>query len=311
MNSAVAPYQPQNSVLRIKVTDTGCGIAPENQHKVFKEIVQFDPNKTQGGGGSGLGLWITRKIIALHGGDVGLSSEGEGSGCCFYIDLPFSCIVEDANRSSSVKSEYMDGVLRNIMESRVQVPSKEDIDVDGHESALSRCSSCADIVQLPHRGNTTACDDVETVSITRGPTGSHEQSVSLGHCAMAGRELRILVVDDSALNRKMTGRALAALGHQSLEADDGTSAIDMYRASVAEGQTFDIIFLDNCMTCMHGPEAAEAIRQLGYRGLILGLTGHTSDEDVRDFTSKGATAVIAKPVNVTSLDRAIKKYLHN
>jgi CheY-like chemotaxis protein len=55
---------------------------------VFNEIVQFNANKQQGGGGSGLGLWISKKIVELHGGRVGLSSEGEGKGCTFFVEIP-------------------------------------------------------------------------------------------------------------------------------------------------------------------------------------------------------------------------------
>ena len=46
--------------LVVEVTDSGAGISAENQHKLFKDIVQFNPEKLQAGGGSGLGLWITK-----------------------------------------------------------------------------------------------------------------------------------------------------------------------------------------------------------------------------------------------------------
>ena len=49
---------------------------------------------------------------------------------------------------------------------------------------------------------------------------------------------------------------------------DNTNAGGMISMSM-----FDIIFMDNIMTTMNGPEAAEAIRALGYRGKIVGLTG--------------------------------------
>ena len=73
--------------LRIEVKDSGFGIAPENQHKVFNEVVQFHANKLQGGGGSGFGLVISKRIVDLHGGRIGLFSEGEGTGCTFFVDI--------------------------------------------------------------------------------------------------------------------------------------------------------------------------------------------------------------------------------
>ena len=54
--------------LRIEVIDTGAGISPENQKKLFGQYVQFDAGKLQKGSGSGLGLWISKGIVSLHGG---------------------------------------------------------------------------------------------------------------------------------------------------------------------------------------------------------------------------------------------------
>ena len=74
--------------LRIEVIDTGVGISIENQKKVFGEFVQFNKNTTQKGGGSGLGLMISRNIIQMHGGVLNFFSQGEGFGTTFYFDLP-------------------------------------------------------------------------------------------------------------------------------------------------------------------------------------------------------------------------------
>lgn len=53
------------------------GIALENQPRVFNEFAQFNRNTLQGGGGSGLGLWICRNLATLHGGEmVIISSTG-------------------------------------------------------------------------------------------------------------------------------------------------------------------------------------------------------------------------------------------
>jgi signal transduction histidine kinase len=55
--------------LLIEVVDSGVGISDENQKKLFHEIVQFRPELLQNGGGSGLGMWISKNIIDLHKGD--------------------------------------------------------------------------------------------------------------------------------------------------------------------------------------------------------------------------------------------------
>ena len=74
--------------LVLVVTDTGAGISPENQNKLFKDIVQFSPEKLQAGGGSGLGLWISGGIVDLHDGKISVHSEGEGMGSSFTVEIP-------------------------------------------------------------------------------------------------------------------------------------------------------------------------------------------------------------------------------
>jgi signal transduction histidine kinase len=83
INMKILRYDSEEAgseMLQVEVVDSGHGISLENQRKVFNEIVQFHANTQQGGGGSGLGLWISKKIVDLHGGRVGLFSEGEGTG---------------------------------------------------------------------------------------------------------------------------------------------------------------------------------------------------------------------------------------
>jgi hypothetical protein len=79
-------------ILRVEVQDSGPGISAANQARLFDEIIQFDPNKLQGGQGSGLGLFISKGIMDLHGGRIGVSSQGEGCGACFFIEIP---IIEE------------------------------------------------------------------------------------------------------------------------------------------------------------------------------------------------------------------------
>lgn len=74
--------------LRIEFVDSGSGIAPENLHKLFREGVQIDATLNQGGGGSGMGLFISKRIMDLHGGVIGVTSEGLGHGCTFFIEIP-------------------------------------------------------------------------------------------------------------------------------------------------------------------------------------------------------------------------------
>ena len=73
--------------LRIAVIDTGIGIAPENIQKLFQPFIQIDSALNRQYQGTGLGLSLVKRIVELHGGKVGLTSE-VGVGSCFTVDIP-------------------------------------------------------------------------------------------------------------------------------------------------------------------------------------------------------------------------------
>ena len=75
------------------VTDTGAGISSSNQQKLFREIVQFNPEVLQAGGGSGLGLWITSSIVDLHGGTISVYSDGLGRGSTFTVEIDMNRLI--------------------------------------------------------------------------------------------------------------------------------------------------------------------------------------------------------------------------
>ncbi|HEY9660682.1 MAG TPA: ATP-binding protein, partial [Allocoleopsis sp.] len=83
------------SCLRIAISDTGIGIAAEHLNRLFQPFIQIDSALNRKYQGTGLGLALVKRIVELHGGQVGVSSE-VGIGSCFTIDLPCHDAVLDA-----------------------------------------------------------------------------------------------------------------------------------------------------------------------------------------------------------------------
>jgi len=75
-------------VVRVEVRDSGPGIPPEEQQRIFEAFYRLNQTEKMVEG-TGLGLAITKRLVELHGGHLGLESQ-QGSGSCFYFTLPSS-----------------------------------------------------------------------------------------------------------------------------------------------------------------------------------------------------------------------------
>ena len=231
--------------LNLQVTDTGAGLTLDQRRKLFQDGTQFNAGELQNGGGSGLGLFISRGIVEQHGGSLTVESDGLQRGSTFTMKLPYydnECILQD------IESCFF---------------------------GTSHFESCAS-------------DAVEAA-----PTFQSPESNSF---------LRVLVVDDIALNRKLLSRLIRSKGHTVLEAEDGKVATEMVRNSLRTEESFDSILMDYEMPVMKGPEACREIRSMGCDSFIVGVTGNLLAEDVNYFTQSGANVVLPKPVSLSNLE---------
>lgn len=80
-------------MLRIAITDTGCGVAPQDQGRIFEKFRQADGSITRGSTGTGLGLTLSKELSILLAGAVGLQSKPD-EGSTFWLDIPVTITAE-------------------------------------------------------------------------------------------------------------------------------------------------------------------------------------------------------------------------
>jgi two-component system, sensor histidine kinase len=227
-------YAELRGKLVVVVTDTGAGISKENQKRLFNEIVQFNPEKLQAGGGSGLGLWITQEILNLHGGRRSVSSEGEGMGSSFSVEMPMnrrpltliplaaaiegefnlSTAESDTDHETMLAETIREDTVTDICDPPLVPLPFELLIVDDSKLCRKMLQKC-----LRADGHTCfeAEDGLEAIAIVKERIGY----ISGGH-----------------------------------------------------GKPFDAILMDFIMPNMDGPTATKEIRALGYSAPIFGVTGN-------------------------------------
>ncbi|GBE86745.1 hypothetical protein SCP_0906260 [Sparassis crispa] len=144
--------------------------------------------------------------------------------------------------------------------------------------------------------------------------------------AREGR-MRVLVVDDDPLTRKLMSRMLTRIGCRVVTADNGEMALEMILGSapratpsseetgsaalsvegsaVGEDAQFAVIFLDNQMPVLSGLNAVAKLREMGRHDFVVGVTGNALLTDQREYLEAGADHVLTKPV----LEKSLKSML--
>ncbi len=97
---------PGWSTLVFEVVDTGVGITPEDQAKLFQRFTQADASTTRRYGGTGLGLAICRELAEVMGGGITVKSAvGQGSRFCVTVPLEVLAMANTASQSQGQEQE--------------------------------------------------------------------------------------------------------------------------------------------------------------------------------------------------------------
>jgi signal transduction histidine kinase/DNA-binding response OmpR family regulator/HPt (histidine-containing phosphotransfer) domain-containing protein len=93
-------------VLRFEVRDTGIGIAPQDQKRLFHPFSQLDASTTREYSGSGLGLAISKQIVDRMGGRIGVKSQ-PGEGSTFWFSLPLNKVADSSGEAQDCPPKMM------------------------------------------------------------------------------------------------------------------------------------------------------------------------------------------------------------
>lgn len=116
---------------------------------------------------------------------------------------------------------------------------------------------------------------------------------------------KVLVVDDSVVNRKLASVLLAREGWQSVEAEDGASAF----VALQEHNDIEIVLLDISMPDLSGEDVCRRLRAEPRTAQlpIIAYTAHALIEEHDHFIAIGFDAILVKPINLASLQQAMIK----
>jgi signal transduction histidine kinase/CheY-like chemotaxis protein/CHASE3 domain sensor protein len=315
----------------IAVTDTGIGINPEDQEKLFTAFMQVDGSLARRHEGTGLGLALSKRLTELHGGTITIKSE-LGKGSTFtarlplkprppgepQMDAPLVLIVEDDDRSADLIRAHLESTGyrtararngREGLELAAQLkPDAITLDLvmpvlDGW-GFLEQVSLDVDLSRIPVIVVSVA-QDLEH-GVTLGAAGVVSKPITrdslLGALLKAGlpgaaQDARVLIVDDDPMALERMASILEPLGFRVLRAADGLQALEL-----AAREQPDLMILNLSLTEMNGLSVIESVRaQPETREMpVIALTGRTLSETDRLHLNGLGTRIIEK----SNLERA-------
>lgn len=258
--------------LLIDVADTGRGMSPDQLQRLFTPFDQTRDGVAARFGGSGLGLAISRDLIELMGGRLTVRSE-PGCGSQFTVALSLPRGRRDAD-AEDIRDEPITPLAASARLDPLAPPP-------GVAPAAAPTSS----PPAPPAFEDAAPDDD----------------------AAEGRPLRVLVVDDHAINRRAIQLILQAFDCEIVMAENGLAALQ-----ACEGQVFDVVFMDVRMPELDGRETTRRLRQGGGPNAgvpVIAVTADTEPEDMSACLAAGMNAFVSKPLTPAALLDALSRTL--
>jgi PAS domain S-box-containing protein len=233
----------------------------------------------------------------VDSGSAALAAIGQATG----EGRPFSLILLDMQMPDMSGTE----VLRTLRSG--DVPGGADVPV----IVLTSMDSQACIAQLPDAGWTAYLTKpikqsalLDTVLQVLGKREAVEEPAGLVSPSPGAPDLRVLLVEDNEINRRLATVLLERAGHQVTSAEDGRQALD----ALAQAE-FDLVLMDVQMPVMDGLEATAAIRaNPAWVGLpVVAMTAHAMKGDRERLLAAGMDDYISKPVRSEALNAVLER----
>jgi two-component sensor histidine kinase/CheY-like chemotaxis protein len=256
--------------LKIEVADTGIGIDPSLQHKLFQAPSEHKKSEAEVHmDGSGMGLYISRKIVRLHGGDISYKSSGLNLGTTFTVSIPL----------------YSREVENNMIGLEI----------------VSEISESSYIVELPEYDENSQPVDALT-NLPRTSTIDHGIS-------KVDLRILIIDSSSSCMSLagilKKYFRAKFIL--EVALVNDSISAMNAISESVQDGvRGFDFVLVGYSFDVTSGLAIVRRIKEVqGFSACIIGIVSDSSVDKVSDFLSYGAHVVLANPIDPDTLGKIL------
>jgi signal transduction histidine kinase/HPt (histidine-containing phosphotransfer) domain-containing protein/ActR/RegA family two-component response regulator len=290
---ASAASTPGAVRLRFEVRDTGIGLSPEQQARLFQPFVQADGSTSRRYGGTGLGLSISRRLVELMGGHIGVHSE-LGEGATFHFDVPL--VVAEGPSAGARASASLAWPGAAAAATHVPAPVRRPRDAT---AARARGAG------------TAAGKSVRSVPRARESVNDSPLTATDAAAALAGRFAgrRVMLVEDNVVNRQVAGELLASAGLRVDMAEDGTRALALLGA--APPDHYDLVLMDLQMPHLDGHDTTAAIRaDARFDALpIIALTAHAQPAVRSRCTAQGMQDFVTKPIAPPELYRVVARWL--